>query len=213
MTQGKDGQGKLSNTAISAAMIKELREKTGAGMMDCRRALEESRGDMQKSVLILREKGILSAEKKKDRAASEGRIEAYIHFGGKIGTLVEVNCETDFVAKTDEFHMLCKNLAMQVAASNPRWITRQAVPKDVVDEEKSLYKMGAEKDGKTGDILEKIADGKLEKFYQTHCLLEQPFIKDPERSVGGMIKESIAKVGENIVVKRMARFVLGEANG
>lgn len=200
----------MTSAPISAAQIKELREKTGAGMMECRRALEEARGNMEQSMLILRERGVLAAEKKKDRTAMEGRIESYIHFGGKIGTLIEVNCESDFVAKTGDYQNLCKNLAMQVAASNPKWISRQAVPKEVIDEERKLFKMSAEKDGKSGEILEKIADGKLEKFFQTHCLLEQPFIKDPDRSVGAMIKEVIAKVGENIVVRRTVRFALGE---
>lgn len=210
MNQGKDSATTASKAAISAAMIKELREKSGAGMMECRKALEESRGSLEKAILILREKGVLAAEKKKDRIASEGRIEAYVHFGGKIGTLVEVNCETDFVAKTEEFQALCKNLAMQVAASTPKWISRQAVPQEILEEERSFFKESAEKDGKTGEILEKIAEGKMEKFFQIHCLLEQPFIKNPDRSVGAIIKEVIAKVGENIVVKRMVRFALGE---
>lgn len=195
---------------MSAALIKQLREKTGAGMMDCRKALEESSGNLDKAVLILREKGMLAAEKKKGRNATEGRIESYIHFGGKIGTLIEVNCETDFVAKTAEFQELCKNLAMQVAASNPRWVSRDQVPGDVLEEEKSVLRISSEKDGKPANVVEKILEGKLEKFYQTTCLLEQPFIKDPDRSVSTVIKEVIAKVGENIVMKRFARFMLGE---
>ncbi len=211
MSPGNDGTTKVSNMNISAALIKELREKTGAGMMDCRKALDEAKGSLEKAVLVLREKGMLAAERKKDRAATEGRIEAYIHFGGKIGTLVEVNCETDFVGKTQEFQDLCKNLAMQVAASNPKWLSRDRVPQDVVTEERNLHKMSAEKDGKSGDIVEKIADGKLEKFYQTYCLLEQPFIKDPDRTVSAIIKDTIAKVGENIVVKRFVRFALGDS--
>lgn len=195
---------------MSAALIKQLREKTGAGMMDCRKAIEESKGDLEKAALILREKGILSADKKKGRIATEGRIESYIHFGGKMGTLIEVNCETDFVAKTTEFQDLCKTLAMQIAASNPRWVSRDQVPKEVLEDERKVFSASAEKDGKPANIMEKIIEGKMEKFFQAACLLEQPYIKDPDRSVSTIVKEVIAKVGENIVVKRFVRFMLGE---
>ncbi|MCL4512827.1 MAG: translation elongation factor Ts [Candidatus Eremiobacteraeota bacterium] len=201
MTQG---------TTIPASLIKELREKTGAGMMDCRKALEEAGGEMEKAMLILREKGILAAEKKKGRKAIEGRIEAYIHFGGKIGTLIEVNCETDFVARTDEFQNLCKNLAMQVAASNPQWVSRDQVPAEVIEAEKKIYRESAIREGKPPAIVEKIVDGKMEKFFQSVCLLEQPYIKEQEKPVSTMIKEIIGKIGENILVRRFARFALGE---
>lgn len=201
MTQG---------TTIPASLIKELREKTGAGMMDCRKALEEAGGEMEKAMLILREKGILAAEKKKGRKAIEGRVEAYIHFGGKIGTLIEVNCETDFVARTDEFQNLCKNLAMQVAASNPQWVSRDQVPAEVIEAEKKIYRESAIREGKPPAIVEKIVDGKMEKFFQSVCLLEQPYIKEQEKPVSTMIKEIIGKIGENILVRRFARFALGE---
>lgn len=191
-------------STISAALIKELREKTGAGMMDCRKALEQAAGNLEKAVLVLREKGMLAAEKKKDRAAGEGRIESYIHFGGKIGTLIEVNCETDFVAKTQDFQDLCRNIAMQVAAANPKWLSRDLVPKEVIEEEKKTYEAA----GKSSDL-----DKRLDKFYQANCLLEQPFIKEQDRSVSDMIKAAIAKVGENIVVRRFARFALGDDKG
>ncbi len=201
MTQG---------TTIPASLIKELREKTGAGMMDCRKALEEAGGEMEKAMLILREKGILAAEKKKGRKAIEGRVEAYIHFGGKIGTLIEVNCETDFVARTDEFQNLCKNLAMQVAASNPQWVSRDQVPAEVIESEKKIHRESAIREGKPPAIVEKIVDGKMEKFFQSVCLLEQPYIKEQEKPVSTMIKEIIGKIGENILVRRFARFALGE---
>jgi elongation factor Ts len=213
MSQGKDGGAAMPAVVISAALIKELREKTGAGMMDCRRALEEAKGDLEKSILILREKGMLAAEKKKGRIATEGLIEAYIHFGGKIGTLIEVNCETDFVAKTDEFKALCKNLAMQVAAANPKWVSREHVPSQILEEERKLHREAAEREGKPANVVEKIVEGKMEKFFQANCLLEQPYIKDQDRPVADMIKEAIAKTGENIVVKRFVRFSLGENLG
>lgn len=200
MSQGQQGATK----AISAALIKELREKTGAGMMDCRKALEQASGNLEKAVLVLRERGMLAAEKKKDRAAGEGRIESYIHFGGKIGTLVEVNCETDFVAKTQEFHDLCRNVAMQVAAANPKWLSRDSVPKEVVEEERKSYEAA----GKGSDM-----EKRLDKFFQANCLLEQPFIKEQDRSVSDMIKATIAKTGENIIVRRFARFALGDDKG
>lgn len=210
MSQGKDGGTATPAASISAALIKELREKTGAGMMDCRKALEECKGNLEKSVLFLREKGMLAAEKKKGRAAGEGLVEAYIHFGGKVGTLIEVNCETDFVAKTDEFKGLCRNLAMQVAASNPQWVSRENVPAAILDEERKLHREAAEREGKPANVTEKIVEGKLEKFFQATCLLEQPFIKEQDRPVSAIIKDAIAKTGENIVVRRFARFALGE---
>lgn len=197
-------QGQTNVSNIPAALIKELREKTGAGMMDCRKALEQAAGNLEKAVLVLREKGMMAAEKKKDRAAGEGRIESYIHFGGKIGTLVEVNCETDFVAKTQDFQDLCRNIAMQIAGANPKWLSRDQVPKEVVEEEKKSYEAAGK-----GAELEK----RLDKFFQANCLLEQPFIKEQDRSVSDIIKAAIAKVGENIVVRRFARFALGDDKG
>jgi len=201
MSEGKEGATKVSN--ISAALIKELREKTGAGMMDCRKALEQAEGKLEKAVLVLRERGMMAAEKKKDRAAGEGRIESYIHFGGKIGTLVEVNCETDFVAKTPDYQELCRNIAMQIAAANPKWLSRDQVPKEVIEEERKTYEAAGK-----GDI-----DKRLDKFYQANCLLEQPFIKEQDRTVSDMIKASIAKVGENIIIRRFVRFALGDDKG
>ena len=195
---------------VSAVQVRELRDTTGAGMMDCKRALMESGGDLQKAIVHLREKGLAAAAKRSARAASEGMVGSYVHAGGKIGVLIEVNCETDFVARTPEFQGLVKDLAMQVAAASPRWVRREETPADTVEAEHNIYKAQAGGSGKPPAVIEKIIAGKLEKFFADTCLLEQPFIKDPQRTVGQLVTDSIAKIGENIVVRRFARFQLGE---
>ncbi len=195
---------------VSAAQVRELRDKTGAGMMDCKRALAETGGDLEKAVVYLREKGLAAAAKRSARAASEGLVGSYIHAGGKIGVLIEVNCETDFVARTPQFQGLVKDLAMQVAAANPRSVRRADVTADVVEAERSIYRAQAHGSGKPAAVIEKIVDGKVEKFFADVCLLEQPFIKEPQRTVGQLVTDAIAQLGENIVVRRFARFQLGE---
>lgn len=196
-------------TNITIDMIKDLREKTGAGMMDCKKALTESKGDFEKAIDILRQKGLASALKKAGRMASEGLIEAYIHMG-KIGTLVEINCETDFVARTDEFKELAKDIAMHIAATNPQYLSREDVPQEVIAREKEIYR--AQVIDKPPHVVEKIIEGKLEKFFVDTCLMEQIFIKDPEqkKSIRDLVTEKITKLGENIVIRRFARFQLGE---
>jgi elongation factor Ts len=195
---------------ISKDLVKELREKSGAGMGDCLKALQETQGDMTKAFECLRQKGIASADKRTARTAKEGLVYAYIHGGGKVGTMVEINCETDFVARTKEFEELCKEVAMQVAAMAPRWVKREEVPAEVVEKEKEIYRAQMADQKKPANVLEKIIDGKLEKFYKDSCLLEQPYIKDDTKNIETLVKESIGKIGENIVVKRFSRFVLGE---
>lgn len=195
---------------IKAALVKELREKTGAGMMECKKALVETDGDMEKAAIYLREKGLAAAAKKAGRAANDGKIEAYIHAGSKLGVLVEVNCETDFVAKTNEYQQLCREIAMQIAASNPLYISREEIPEEIVEREKAIYKTQALNEGKPEKIVEKIATGKLEKFYREVCLLEQPYIRDSEKTVRDLLNEQIAHLGENILVRRFVRFCLGE---
>jgi elongation factor Ts len=195
--------------AISADMVKELREKTGAGMMDCKRALSETEGDIEKAIDYLRQKGLSDAAKRTGRTASEGVIGSYIHPGGKIGVLVEVNCESDFVARTEEFQLLVKDLAMHVAASNPLYLRREDVPGEAIAREKNIYEVQAKEGGKPEKIVERIVQGKLEKFFQDVCLLEQPFVKDPDISVNQRVSSIIAKLGENIVVRRFQRFQLG----
>ncbi len=195
---------------ISAKMVKDLREKTGLGMMDCKKALQETSGDLEKAVDYLRKKGALKAAKREGRATSEGRIGSYIHSNGKIGVLVELKCESDFVAKTDKFATLNKDLCMQVAASAPRWISPEDVPTEVLEKEKEIYMIQAKEAGKPEKMLEKIAEGKLKKFYSEECLLEQNFVKEPDKTVGTLIKEYIAQLGENISVGRFVRFQLGE---
>ncbi len=195
---------------VSAAQVRDLRDKTGAGMMDCKRALADSGGDLEKAVVYLREKGLAAAAKRSARAASEGQVGSYIHAGGKIGVLIEVNCETDFVARTPEFQGLVKDLAMQVAAANPRWVRREEISGETVEGERNIYRAQASGSGKPAPVVEKIVDGKLEKFFADTCLLEQPFIKEPQRTVGQLVTDAIAKIGENIVVRRFARFQLGE---
>ncbi len=196
--------------AVSADVVKQLREQTGAGIMDCKAALTASGGDIDKAIEWLRKKGAASAEKKSGRATNEGVVEAYIHPGSRLGVLIEVNCETDFVAKTEAFKTLARDLAMQVAAANPRVIKREDMPQDVVAKEMEIYRTQAGNENKPANVQERIAQGKLEKFYQEAVLLEQNFIKDPTRTVAQVITEVIAKIGENITVRRFVRFHLGE---
>lgn len=195
---------------ISAADVKELRNRTGAGMMDCKKALEESGGDMDKAIEYLRKKGLATAAKRAGKIASEGLVHAYIHGGGRIGVLIEVNCETDFVAKTDAFKELVHDLAMQVAASRPEYIGREDVPEEVLNKEKEILREQALNEGKPEKVIDKIVAGRLEKFYQDNCLLEQPFIKDMDRKVQDLINEAVAKLGEKIVVRRFVRYEVGE---
>jgi len=195
---------------ITAGLVKTLREKTGVGLMDCKEALKISNGDMDKAVDHLREKGLAKAQKRAGRAATEGTVAVYIHMGGKIATMVEINCETDFVAKTDQFQTFAKDVAMQVTAANPSYVKREDVPVEVRDKEKHIYRIQAKEADKPEKILDKIADGKLEKFYQEVCLLEQPFIKNPDISIKDLLEDLISKMGENIVVRRFARYQLGE---
>lgn len=194
---------------ISAALVKELREKTGAGMLDCKNALVETDGDIEKAIVHLREKGLLKAAKKSDRIAAEGLVDAYIH-NGRIGVLVEVNSETDFVAKTDDFKDFVKDIAMQVAASNPRYVSKEDVPEEEIEKEKEILRHQAINEGKPDHIADKIVEGRIEKYYEQVCLLEQPFIKDPDKKVKDLLNEKIAHIGENIKIRRFERFVVGE---
>ncbi len=195
---------------ITAQMVKQLRDMTGAGMMDCKKALQEAEGDFDKAIKILRERGLAKAAKKVGREAKEGIIHAYIHAGGRIGVLVEVNCETDFVARTDDFKNLVHDIALHIAAMAPRWISKEDVPQEVIEEEKEIYRKRALDEGKPERVIEKIVEGRLNNFYKENCLLEQPFVKDEDKTVGDVIKEAIAKLGENIVVRRFVRWELGE---
>lgn len=197
---------------ITATLVKELRDKTGAGILECKKALTEANGDMEQAITILRERGKAMAEQKASRIAREGIIYSYIHPPGKIGTLIELNCETDFVARNEEFRQLAKDLAMHITAMNPFYIHREDVPQDLVDKELSIYKAQAINEGKTPEIAEKIAQGKLEKFFNTVCLLEQPFFKDNDMTMDDVIKDRIAKIGENIVLRRYTRFVVGQSD-
>lgn len=191
-------------------VIKELREKTGAGFLDCKKALEENKNDLEKAIVYLREKGLAAAQKKQGRVVNEGRVHSYIHANGKIGVLVEVNCETDFVAKTDEFRDFAHNIAMQIAAAYPRYVTKEEVSAEDLEKEKQVYRRQAEESGKRGPVVEKIIEGKLNKFYEEACLLDQRYVKDPELSIGSLLKQMIAKLGENISIRRFVRFQLGE---
>jgi elongation factor Ts len=195
---------------ISAGMVKELREMTGCGMMDCKKALAEANGDMQKAVELLREKGLASAAKKAGRIAAEGIVDAYIHGGGRIGVLVEVNIETDFAAKNAEFRAFVKDVAMQIAASNPQYVQREDIPAEVVEKEKEILKVQAMNEGKPANIAEKMVAGRIEKFYKQVCLLEQPFIKDPDKTVQDIVNEKIAMIGEKISIRRFVRYEMGE---
>ena len=197
-------------STISAAMVKELRDKTGAGMMDCKEALAASEGDMEKAVDFLRKKGLATAAKRAGRAMSEGTVQAYIHMGGKLGVLVEVGCETDFVAKNQEFQEFVKNVAMHIAASNPLGITSEDVPEATLEREKAIYREQAAATGKPEKVLDRIVEGKMEKFFKDNCLLKQPYVRNPDISVSDLLNELIAKMGENITIKRFARFQVGE---
>lgn len=206
--------------AITAALVKELREKTGAGMMDCKKVLTETNGDIEKAIDLLREKGLAAAAKKAGRIAAEGVVTSYIHGNGRIGVLVEINCETDFVGKTDNFQNLAKDIAMQIAAANPTYLNREEVPAEVIEHEKAVLmeqaKVEAEEDVKAGRkpkpeaVLEKMVNGRVEKFYKENCLMEQVFIKDGDKTITDIINENIATIGENINVRRFVRFELGE---
>jgi elongation factor Ts len=204
--------GESTNMAINAEQVRELREITGAGMMDCKRALEETAGDMEKAQQLLREKGLAAAAKRAGKMASEGRVEAYIHLDGKMGVLVEVNCETDFVANTEEFRALAKDIAMQVAGYNPWWVTRDDVPDEVVGQERKVYEAQAREQGKPDNVLGRIVDGKLDAFYRERVLLDQPYFRDEEKkqTVGQRIAEVSSKVNEKVEVRRFARFERGE---
>jgi len=195
---------------ITAAMVKELRQKTGAGILDCRKALDANEGDMEKAIKSLREKGTTVAEKKMGRSAQEGVVTSYIHAGNRIGVLLEVNCETDFVARTDAFQNLVQDIAMQIAAKRPLYIKREDVPETEIEREKSILKTQALNEDKPEKVVEKIIEGRIDKFYSNMCLLEQEFIKDPDKTINDLVVEKIATIGENIVVKRFTRYELGE---
>lgn len=194
----------------SANAVKELREKTGAGILDCKKALDHAKGDMEKAMTYLREKGLAAAQKKSTRATSEGSVVAYIHGNGKVGVLLEVNCETDFVAKTDGFIALVKDIAMHIAAMSPQYVSRSEVTPDVIEKEKEIYKIQAKESGKPDNVIVKIAEGKLEKFYKDVCLLEQPFVKNPDITIEKLVTEAVVKLGENITVRRFVRYKVGE---
>lgn len=196
--------------AITIEMIKELREKTGSGMMDCKKALTETDGNLEKAVIWLREKGIASADKKMSRITAEGVVDAYIHAGGRVGVLLEVNIETDFAAKNDDFRRMVREIAMQIAAMKPLWVSRQDVPAEVLDQERDIVKKQALNEGKPEKIVDKIVDGRISKFFQENCLLEQSFIKDDSKTIETLVKEMIALVGENITVRRFVRYELGD---
>ena len=196
--------------AITASDVNALRQKTGVGMMDCKKALTEANGDMDKAIEILREKGMATAAKKAGRIAAEGIVDSYIHMGGKVGVLVEVNCETDFVARGDQFKTLVHDVALQIAASKPLYVTKEEVPQDVLDKEKEILKIQAMNEGKPEAIAEKMVQGRIKKYYEDFCLLEQPFVKDPSKTVGQLITEAIASIGEKITVRRFTRYEMGE---
>lgn len=195
---------------ITSALIKELREKTGAGMLNCKKALEETNGDIEKAIELLREKGLSAAAKKSDRIAAEGIVDSYIHLGGRIGVLVEVNCETDFVGKNKDFKSFVRDIAMHIAAANPLYISKEEVPEKVIEKEKSILKAQALNEGKPENIVEKMVEGRIKKYYQEICLLEQPFIKDPDKTVEDIVKEQISRIGENIRIRRFVRYEMGE---
>jgi len=197
---------------VSTSLIKELREKTGVGIMDCKEALMECSGDLDKAVDHLRKKGIATSKKRGGRITSEGQVQSYIHAGGKIGVLVEVNCETDFTGKTDDFTSFVKDIAIQIAASNPIAIDRERVSEEVVQKEQEIYASQAKASGKPEKVIEKIVEGKLKKFFSEACLLEQPFVKDPDITIQGLLNDLMAKTGENIVLRRFVRYQLGESD-
>lgn len=196
--------------AITAAMVKELRDKTGAGMLDCKKALEEANGDLQKASEILREKGLSAAANMSDRIATEGVVESYIHAGGRIGVLVEVNCETDFVAKTDNFKEFVKDVAMQIAAAAPLYVSKEEVPAEALEKEKEILRAQALNEGKPANIVDRMVEGRIGKYYEENCLLEQDFIKDPDKTISALLNEKVAQIGENISIRRFVRYELGE---
>ncbi|MBC3888932.1 translation elongation factor Ts [Acetobacterium paludosum] len=195
---------------VDAKLVKELRAKSGAGMMDCKNALVETDGNIEEAMIVLREKGLAATNKKSGRIAAEGIVESYIHMGGKIGVLVEINCETDFVAKTDGFKTFVKDVAMHIAATNPLYVTKEEVPDEEVEEEKEILRVQALNEGKPEKIIEKMVEGRISKFYKEICLLEQPFVKNPDITIGDLVKEQIMAIGENVKIRRFARFQMGE---
>jgi elongation factor Ts len=201
----------MATMAISAEMVKQLRDKTGAGMMECKAALTEANGNMEEAMTLLRKRGLAQAAKRAGRATAQGAIGSYIHMGGKIGVLVEVNCESDFVARTDDFNNLVKDVAMHIAAASPRWVRREEVPAAEVDKEKAIYRAQMEKEGKPANVLEKIIEGKLGSFYSQFVLLDQPYIRDDKMTVSQLVAQASAKTGENIQISRFVRFRVGEA--
>jgi elongation factor Ts len=202
----------MNKLDINATLVKELREKTGVGMMDCKKALQESGGDLDLAIEYLRKKGIATAKKRGGRTTSEGQVASYIHPGAKIGVLVEVNCETDFSGKTEDFSAFVKNIAMQIAAANPLSVDREGIPASVLEKEREIYATQAKESGKPDKVIEKIVEGKMSKFYSEACLLEQPYVKNPDITVQDLLNELMAKTGENIVIRRFARYQLGEAD-
>jgi elongation factor Ts len=198
-------------TTISATMVKQLREKSGAGMMDCKQALVECDADIDKAVDFLRKKGLATAQKRAGRAMTEGTVQSYIHMGGKLGVLVEVNCETDFVAKNEDFIIFAKNIAMHIAATNPLGLRAEDVPEETVQREREIYQAQALETGKPENVITKIVDGKMNKFFKENCLLNQPYVRQPDLTVADVLNELIAKIGENITIRRFVRFQAGEA--
>ncbi|MBD0380326.1 translation elongation factor Ts [Paenibacillus sedimenti] len=196
--------------AVTAAQVKELREKTGAGMLDCKKALEEANGDLTKAAELLREKGLSAAANKAGRIATEGAVESYIHAGGKVGVLVEINCETDFVGKTDQFKAFCRDIAMHIAAASPAYVRREEVPTEALEKEKEILRNQALNEGKPEKIVDKMVEGRIGKYYEEYCLMEQPFVKDPDKTIEQLLNEKIATIGENISIRRFVRFALGE---
>ena len=201
----------MATMTISAEMVKQLRDKTGAGMMECKAALTEANGDMEEAMTLLRKRGLAQAAKRAGRATAQGAIGSYIHMGGKIGVLVEVNCESDFVARTDDFNNLVKDVAMHIAAASPRWVRREEVPAAEVEKEKNIYRAQMEKEGKPANVLEKIVEGKLGSFYSQFVLLDQPYIRDDKMTVSQLVAQASAKTGENIQISRFVRFRVGES--
>lgn len=195
---------------ITTSMIKELRDATSAGVLDCREALEATDGDFEEAVAYLREKGMSEAAKKSESAASEGIIEAYIHHGSQVGVLLELNCETDFVARTDDFELLAHNLALHIAFAAPKYVTRDEVPEDVIESEEAIYRKQALEQGKPEDIVDRIVDGRMDKFFEQTCLMEQPFVKNEDKSIQDLLNESITAFGENVVIGRFSRYEVGE---
>jgi elongation factor Ts len=196
--------------SVTASMVKELREKTGAGMLDCKKALDETGGDINKAIDLLREKGLSAASKKAGRVATEGAVESYIHAGGRIGVLVEVNCETDFVGKTDSFREFVRDIAMQIAAASPRYVSREEVPAEEIEHEKEILKAQALNEGKPANIVDKMVEGRISKFYEEYCLLEQTFVKDQDKTISQLLNEKVSTIGENISIRRFVRYELGE---